>query len=53
MERQYKEQICSSTDYYHTNACCNPEYAKRGMISSIRTSARRVVIDFDKDTKYE
>ncbi len=41
VERQYALQ---ST--YHTNACCNPEYAIRGMIRIILRSLRGATIYF-------
>jgi hypothetical protein len=38
---------------YHTNACCNPEYAIKGMINSMRTSSKGVITDFDSDVREE
>lgn len=35
---------------YHTKACCNPEYAKRGIINNIRLSQRGETTDFNRDT---
>lgn len=38
---------------YHTNACCKPEYAIRGIINSIRLSNRGATTDFSMDPKDE
>ena len=38
---------------YHTNACCNPEYAIKGMINSMRTSSKGVITDFNSDIREE
>jgi hypothetical protein len=43
----------NSSSNYHTNACCNPEYAIRGMVNSIRASNKRVIKDFDRETTVE
>lgn len=39
--------------HYQTNACCNPEYAMRGIINSIRMSKSGAMTNFDCDTKEE
>ena len=39
----------SSSKPYHTNACCRPEYAMRGIINSIRTFNNGVITDFERE----
>lgn len=45
-----KEHIILCSSNYHTNACCSPEYAIRGMAKTILTSVNGATTNFDRDS---
>lgn len=46
-----KEHAILCFSNYHTNACCSPEYAIRGMAKIILTSVNGATTDFDRDNR--